>query len=84
MVEDNRINQKVVLTQLAKLTHCDTELAENGNKALEMVQQQRGFALVLMDLAMPVMDGYRCPELIRALEEPLSSKPSRLLLSQQA
>mgnify|MGYP002394965072 CR=1 FL=1 len=69
VVEDNRINQKVILTQLSKL-NCDTELAENGNKALEMVQQQRGFALVLMDLAMPVMDGYQCTEFIRALEDP--------------
>ena len=69
VVEDNRINQMVILTQLSKL-NCDTELAENGNKALEMVQQQRGFALVLMDLAMPVMDGYQCTEFIRALEDP--------------
>lgn len=66
VVEDNRVNQKVVLAQLGKL-NCEAELAANGSIALDMLQR-RTFQMVLMDLAMPVMDGYQCTEHIRALE----------------
>jgi len=66
VVEDNRVNQKVVLMQLSKL-NCTVDVAQNGAIALEMIQNQ-SYNLVLMDLAMPVMDGYQCTKIIRALE----------------
>ncbi len=58
IVEDNKINQKVVRMTLEKLGyHCD--LAGDGKQALDALEE-RGesyYSLVLMDMQMPVMDG---------------------------
>jgi CheY-like chemotaxis protein len=40
--------------------------AENGKMALEKLEQEPGLDLVLMDIMMPVMDGYQVMERIRA------------------
>jgi two-component system, sensor histidine kinase and response regulator len=66
LVEDNPVNQKVARRFLERLG-CDVTLAENG---LECIQAwERGaFQLVLMDVQMPVMDGYTATRQIRDLE----------------
>ncbi len=64
VVEDNKVNQKVILSQLAKF-QLEPDLANNGQVALDMLEQQ-AYDLVLMDCQMPVMDGY---EATRALRE---------------
>src|SRR5690606_11028032 len=63
VVEDNEINQHVA-RELLSAHGFQVDLAENGQIALAKVQQQR-YALVLMDIQMPVMDGYRATEAIR-------------------
>ncbi len=50
--------------QLLELEYGCVHIADNGLKAVEMMQQQR-FDLVLMDLEMPVMDGYTAAVNIR-------------------
>jgi two-component system sensor histidine kinase/response regulator len=55
LVEDNEINQEVAL-QLLRHARFDVDLAENGSVALERLQAHE-YALVLMDMQMPVMDG---------------------------
>ncbi|MCB0055962.1 MAG: response regulator, partial [Caldilineaceae bacterium] len=56
LAEDNIVNQKVTIAILRRIGYrCD--VAENGAAVLEMVRQRR-YDLVLMDLHMPVMDGY--------------------------
>jgi two-component system sensor histidine kinase/response regulator len=55
LVEDNEINQEVAL-QLLRQARFDVDLAENGRIALERLRS-REYALVLMDMQMPVMDG---------------------------
>ena len=55
LVEDNEINQEVAL-DLLRYAHFDVDLAENGRVALERLQHKE-YALVLMDMQMPVMDG---------------------------
>jgi two-component system sensor histidine kinase/response regulator len=55
LVEDNEINQEVAL-QLLRQAHFDVDLAENGSVALERLRAH-DYALVLMDMQMPVMDG---------------------------
>lgn len=57
LVEDNEINQLVALEQLKNLG-LTVSLAENGELAVEALRHQ-SFDLVLMDIQMPVMDGYQ-------------------------
>ena len=63
VVEDNPINQTVILGQLRRLG-LTARVVDDGRGAVEAVASQR-FALVLMDLYMPVMDGYEATEQIR-------------------
>jgi CheY-like chemotaxis protein len=66
LVEDNPVNQKVAAKMLGKLG-CSVDLAENGAVALERYDSGR-YALVLMDLSMPIMDGLEATRLIRLRE----------------
>jgi len=63
LAEDNEINSQVVL-ELLQNVHVHLEVARNGADALRMVTE-RSFDLVLMDLHMPIMDGYEATVLIR-------------------
>ncbi|MEJ1960904.1 MAG: PAS domain-containing protein [Gammaproteobacteria bacterium] len=66
LVEDNVVNQKVGQRFLERLG-CEVTLAENGQEAVD-AWQNGSFRLVLMDVQMPVMDGYTATRLIRDLE----------------
>lgn len=66
LVEDNPVNQKVALGMLQKYG-LDVELVTDGQQAIERLQQQQQdyYKLVLMDMEMPVMDGYAATRAIR-------------------
>ena len=67
LVEDNEINQEMARYILL---HCGAlvEVASNGEIALDMLRDDpQRFDAVLMDLQMPVMDGYRATESIRSM-----------------
>lgn len=66
VVEDNKVNQKVILAILGKF-HCIPDLAENGREALDRLAQ-KAYDLVLMDCQMPVMDGYEAVRMLRSQE----------------
>ena len=70
LVEDNEINQ-LIAEELLKNTGAIVETADNGKAALEkFIQEPDGsFAAVLMDIQMPVMNGYEAARAIRQSEK---------------
>ncbi len=66
LVEDNEINRRVALGLLRSRGH-QVAVAENGQEAVNTLADQE-FDVVLMDMQMPVMDGYEATAEIRARE----------------
>ena len=66
IVEDNKINQKVIVAKLRKY-NIVPDVVENGLLALDKLKQCR-YDLVFMDCHMPVMDGYTATRELRLLE----------------
>lgn len=67
VAEDNKTNQLLVQSLLQQIG-IDCILASNGREAVEIFeQQQEQIALILMDLHMPVMNGYEAAEAIRRM-----------------
>ncbi len=65
LVEDNEVNQQVAIELLAQ-TGVTLEVASNGAEAVALITGgSRTFDLVLMDIQMPLMDGYEATRLIR-------------------
>ena len=64
IVEDNPVNQKLIAFLLARAGY-SYEVAENGVEALQRIERN-AFKLVLMDMMMPVMNGYDATKAIRA------------------
>ncbi|WP_034765129.1 hybrid sensor histidine kinase/response regulator [Chrysiogenes arsenatis] len=63
VVEDNWINQQVS-RELIEATGATVTIANHGQEALECIARQ-SFHLILMDIQMPVMDGYTATKAIR-------------------
>lgn len=57
MVEDNIVNQRLIDFVLKKM-NITADIADNGQLAIEKCQKNPPYDLVIMDLQMPVMDGY--------------------------
>ena len=64
VVDDNSINQQVAQA-LLEYEGLDVTLADNGQQAVQMVKDMQ-FDAILMDLQMPVMDGFEATQLIRS------------------
>lgn len=63
LVEDNKFNQ-IIAQSLLEKWQTITKIAENGQQAVEILKTST-FDLILMDLQMPVMDGFTATNLIR-------------------
>ena len=72
VVEDYPTNQQIALKHLRRAGF-DVELAENGLNALEWFKKSK-FDLILMDIQMPLMDGYEATEKIREIEKRISKE----------
>ena len=65
LVEDNKLNQMVAKKTLQKKwPDIDITIADNGQLGVEAVKEKK-FDIVLMDIQMPIMDGYEATQYIR-------------------
>ena len=76
LVEDNEINQQVAL-EILQGAGLNVTVANNGQEAVNAVKES-DYDVVLMDIQMPVMDGYTASREIRKWERKLKAQGSRL------
>lgn len=72
VVEDNKYNMETIVRMLRRLGYKESQIhcAYNGLQAVEMCQQQT-YDIILMDLKMPVMDGYQAAtEILKTAKPP--------------
>lgn len=68
LAEDNDLNREIAV-ELLKMQEILVETAENGKQAIEMFEAAKPgyYQAILMDIQMPVMDGYEATAKIRAM-----------------
>ena len=71
LCEDNMLNREII-TELLTSKGLFVDAAENGQQGLELFSTAAPgtYQAILMDIRMPVMDGYTATRLIRGLERP--------------
>jgi PAS domain S-box-containing protein len=84
LVEDHKLNQMVAIKTLKKKwENINIEIAENGEEALRLLENH-DFDLILMDIQMPVMDGYEATRIIRQEFPPAKAKIPILAMTAHA
>ena len=85
LVEDNELNREIAVEILNEYGFL-VDTAENGAEAVEKVEKSKpgGYDLVLMDVQMPVMNGYEATRQIRALDDPALSGITILAMTANA
>jgi len=72
LVEDNLINQKVAAVNIERMGY-KVDMANNGKIAVDMFKE-KPYDLILMDIQMPVMNGYEATKLILDIEKKSNKK----------
>ena len=67
LAEDNIINQEIVLGLLEN-SHIEIDIVENGQAAIDM-HKNNSYNLILMDIQMPILDGYEATKEIRKIDK---------------
>jgi PAS domain S-box-containing protein len=73
LVEDNDIN-RLYAKSILQQWNCAVDIAENGLVAIEKIKYNL-YDVILMDVQMPVMDGYEATRAIRLMESPMRQAP---------
>ena len=69
LVDDNKINLRLLETFVKRRRYNVVNSAENGQLAVEAVaSQEQGFDIIFMDISMPVMNGFEATRAIRDVE----------------
>lgn len=76
LVEDNEINQEIAI-ELLKLLNISVDVVDNGQKAIEVLNltDDDRYDFILMDIQMPVLDGYETTKYIRSMDGKYQSIP---------
>lgn len=86
IAEDNPINQKIAIQYVQRLGYHNVSAYENGIKAVEGLRQKakegRPYHIVLMDVMMPVLDGYEATKLLR--KDPIEAVRKILVIAMTA
>ena len=84
-MEDNELNSEIAVEILKEYGFL-VDTAENGAEAVEKVKNSKpgNYDLVLMDVQMPVMNGYEATKQIRALDDPALSGITILAMTANA
>lgn len=71
LVEDNELNMEIA-SELLKFVNLQVEHAENGKVAVDIFRnsKEKEYALIFMDIQMPLMNGYGAARCIRSSEHP--------------
>ena len=85
LVDDNELNLEIE-TELLQEIGISTDTAENGQEAIDKLTASPAgtYALILMDIQMPIMNGYDAARTIRSLSEPALSGIPIIALSANA
>jgi CheY-like chemotaxis protein len=82
LVDDNKVNLRLLQTFMKKRNYTDVYLAEDGEQAVTTFQQliqkspPQPPDIVLMDISMPVLDGFAATRQIRKIEEQMTKQLS--------
>jgi CheY-like chemotaxis protein len=82
LLVDDDLRNTFALSKMLQQYEMDVIMADNGKLALEMLDQDAGIELVIMDIMMPVMDGYEAMRRIR--ENPQFNKLPIIALTANA
>jgi CheY-like chemotaxis protein len=82
LLVDDDLRNTFALSKVLQQYEMDVIMADNGKLALEMLDQEAGIELVIMDIMMPIMDGYEAMRRIR--ENPQFNKLPIIALTANA
>ncbi|RWA09850.1 hypothetical protein EKO27_g5256 [Xylaria grammica] len=86
IAEDNHINQKIAIQYVRRLGYIHVDAYENGLRAVEGLRRRaregKPYHVILMDVQMPVLDGYEATKLLR--QDPNEEVRSILVIAMTA
>ncbi|MBY7898461.1 response regulator [Vibrio fluvialis] len=65
VVEDTKTNQMVIQLLLNRMGY-NVTIANNGQHAIELIEKNKSFDLIFMDISMPIMDGIEATRILRS------------------